>query len=210
MDLDAKFVLSNKLVDELKCENESLKMQAKCLVAELIAKKDENICCNHVVVSNFMPIVCSTSKEKSVYIPLRKRNQKVCHHCGVIGHIRPQCPKLREQNHIVRSFPKKPIRPKHIVCHHFGVFGHLRPHCSKFQVPKRIKSQERLELLGSCALQAKPVLRENGKLLKKFFDVLTSLSMFISDSNSSNLRLTSHETLIPNNRFVWMRKSFYG
>ena len=77
MDLDAKFVLSNKLVDELKCENESLKMQAKCLVAELIAKKDENICCNHVVVSNFVPIVCSTSKEKSVYIPLRKRNQKV-------------------------------------------------------------------------------------------------------------------------------------
>ena len=164
VDLDAKFVLSNKLVDELKCENESLKMQAKCLVAELIAKKDENICCNHVVVSNFVPIVCSTSKEKSVYIPLRKRNQKVCHHCGVIGHIRPQCPKLREQNHIVRSFPKKPIRPKHIVCHHFGVFGHLRPHCSKFQVPKRIKSQERLELLGSCALQAKSVLRENGKL----------------------------------------------
>ena len=39
MDLDAKFVLSNKLVDELKCENESLKMQVKCLVAELIAKK---------------------------------------------------------------------------------------------------------------------------------------------------------------------------
>ena len=26
MDLDAKLVLSNKLVDELKCENESLKM----------------------------------------------------------------------------------------------------------------------------------------------------------------------------------------
>ena len=228
MDLDAKFVLSNKLVDELKCENESLKMQVKCLVAELIAKKDENICCNHVVVSDFVPILCSTSKEKSVYIPLRKRNQKVerkalkpkpsfrfqskildrskfvltCHHCGVIGHIRPQCPKLREQNHVVRSFPKKPSRPKHIVCHHFGAFGHLRPHCSKFQVPKRIKSQERLELLGSCALQAKPVLRENGKLLKKFFDFLTSLYMCISDSNSSNLRLTSHETLIPNDRSV--------
>ena len=28
MDLDAKLVLSNKLVDELKCENESLNMQA--------------------------------------------------------------------------------------------------------------------------------------------------------------------------------------
>ena len=68
MDLDAKLVLSNKLVDELKCENESLKMHAKCLIAEPIAKNDDNIYCNHVVVPDFVPIVCSTSKDKSVYI----------------------------------------------------------------------------------------------------------------------------------------------
>ena len=77
MDLDAKLVLSNKLVNELKYENESLKMHAKCLIAESISKKDENICCNHVVVPNFVPIVCSTSKDKSVYIPPHKRNQTV-------------------------------------------------------------------------------------------------------------------------------------
>ena len=132
MDLDAKLVLSNKLVNELKYENESLKMHAKCLIAESISKKDENICCNHVVVPNFVLIVCFTSKDKSVYIPPHKRNQKVerktikskpqfrsqtkvlggpksvqtCHHCTVIGHIRPQCCKLkREQNHMARSFP---------------------------------------------------------------------------------------------------------
>ena len=58
MDLDAKPFLSNKLVDDLKCENESLKMHAKCLIAKPIAKIDENICCNHVVL-----IVCSTSKD---------------------------------------------------------------------------------------------------------------------------------------------------
>ena len=106
---------SNKLVDELKCENESLKMHTKCLIAEPIAKRDENICCNHVVVLDFVSIVCSTSKDKSVYIPPHKINQKMerkaakskppfrsqtkvlggskfvptCHHCGVIGHIRP-------------------------------------------------------------------------------------------------------------------------
>ena len=40
MDLDAKLVLSNKLVDDLKCENESLKMHAKCLIAKPIAKKE--------------------------------------------------------------------------------------------------------------------------------------------------------------------------
>ena len=158
MNLDTKLVLSNKLVDDLKCENESLKMHVKCLIAEPVAKKEDNICCNHVVVPD-VPSVSSTSKDKSIYIPPYKRNQKVekkalkpkplfrsnprelngsnfvptCHHCGVIGYIRPQCPKLkREQNHIVRSLPKKPSRPKPIVCHHCGAFGHLKPHSSKF------------------------------------------------------------------------------
>ena len=141
-------------------------MHAKCLIAEPIAKKDDNICCNHVVVPDFVPSVCSTLKDKSVYIPSHKRNQKVernavkskppfrsqpkvlngskfiqtCHHCGVIGHIRPQCPKLkREQTFVVRSLSKKASGPKHIVCHHYGAFGHLRPHCSKFQALMRIK-----------------------------------------------------------------------
>ena len=58
MDLDAKLVLSNKLVDELKCENESLQMHAKCLIAEPAAKKDDNICCNHVLVPDFVLSAC--------------------------------------------------------------------------------------------------------------------------------------------------------
>ena len=237
MDLDTKLVLSNKLIDDLKCENESLKMHAKCLIAESIAKTEENICCNHVVVSNFMPIVCSTSKDKSVYIPPHKRNQKVerkalkpkpmfrshprelsgsklvptCHHCGVIGHIRPQCSMLKKkQNHGARSLPKKPSGPKHTVCHHCGAFGHLRPHCSKFQALKRIKRKKKLKLFGRCALKAKPNLEENFMLLKQVVNALTSLSMCISDSHSSNLCLTSHETLIPNNHSIWMRNGSYG
>ena len=134
-----------------------------------------------------------------------------CHHCGVISHTRPQCHKLKkEQNHVTRSLPKKPSGPKHIICHHCGTFGHLRTHCSKFQFLKRIKRKEKLKLLGSCAFQAKPDLRENDKLLTKVFDVPTSLSMCISDSHSSNHCLTSHETLIPNNHSIWMRKGSYG
>ena len=77
MDLDAKLVLSNKLVNELKYENESLKIHVKCLIAKPIAKNDENICCNHVMVPDFVPIVCSTSTDKSAYIRPHKRNQKV-------------------------------------------------------------------------------------------------------------------------------------
>ena len=52
-------------------------MHAKCLIIEPIAKKDDNICCNHIVVPNFMPIEGSTLKDKSIYIPPHKRNQKV-------------------------------------------------------------------------------------------------------------------------------------
>ena len=228
MDLNAKLVLSNKLVDNLKFENESLKMHAKYLIVEPIAKNDENICCNYVVVPDFVPIVCSTSKEKSMYIPPHKRNQKLerkafkpkplfrshrmelsgfkfvptCHHCGVIGHIRLQCSMLKkEQNHSTKSLPKKPSGPKPIVCYHCGVFGHLRPHCSKFQALKRIKRKEKLELLGSCAKKGKSDLSENSMLLKKVFNALNSLSMCIFSSHSSNSRLTSHEILIPNNLF---------
>ena len=122
-------------------------MHGKCLIIELITKIDKNICCNHVVVPDFVPIMCSTSKDKSMYIPSYKRNQKVernvvkskppfrsqpkvldgfkfvptCHHCDVIGHIRPQCHKLkREQNHVARSIPKKPSGPEHIVCHYLS------------------------------------------------------------------------------------------
>ena len=77
MNLDAKLVLFKKLIDELKCENESLKMHVKCLITEPISNKDKNICCNYVVVLDFMRILCSTSKDKLVYIPSHKRNQKV-------------------------------------------------------------------------------------------------------------------------------------
>ena len=134
-----------------------------------------------------------------------------CHNYSVIGHIRPQCPKLkREQTHVARSLPKRPSGPKHIICHHCGAFGHLRPHCSKFQALKRIKRKEKLELLGSYAKNDKPNLSDNSMLLKKMFNALNSLTMCISGSHSSIPYLTSLETLIPNNRSVWMRKGSYG
>ena len=79
-----------------------------------------------------------------------------CHHCGVIGHIRPQCSLLKkEKNHVVRSLLKMPWGHKPIVCHHCGAFGHLRPHYFKFQALKRIKRKDKLELLGSYAMKAK-------------------------------------------------------
>ena len=108
-------------------------MHDKCVIAKPIAKKEDVICCNHAVKSNFVPNVSSTSKDKPMHIPPHKQNQKVerkalkpkpsfrshprdlngskfvptCQHCGVISHIRSQCSMLkREQNHVVRSPPK--------------------------------------------------------------------------------------------------------
>ena len=115
----------------------------------------------------------------------------------------------REQNNVARSLPKSPSRPKYIVCHHCGAFGHLRPQCSKFHVFKRIKRKKKLEFLGSYAKKGKPDLSENSMLLKKMFNALNSLSMCIFGSHSSNPCLTSHETIIPNNFCVWMRKGSY-
>ena len=138
----------------------------------------------------------------------RSKFVQTCHYCGVIGHIRPQCHKLkREQNHVTRSLPKKPSGPKHIVCHHCGAFGHLRSQCSKFHAFKRIKRKDKLEFYGSCAKKGKPNLSENSMLLKNVFNALNSLSMCISGSYSSIPHLSSHETFIPNNCSVWMRKS---
>ena len=129
----------------------------------------------------------------------------------MIGHIRPQCHKLkREQNHVARCLSKKLSGHKHIVCHHCGAFGYLRPHCSKFHALKRIKRKDKLELLRRYAKKGKPVLSENNMLLKKIFNALNSLTMCISGSHSSNPRPTSLETLIPNNHSVWMRKGSYG
>ena len=111
---------------------------------------------------------------------------------------------------LLDSFPKGLVDLNTLFVTICGTFGHLKPHYSKFHALKRIKRKEKLEFLGSCAMKAKLILGENGKLLKKVFDVLTFLSMCIFGSHSFNPHFASHETFIPNNSFVWMRKGSYG
>ena len=48
-----------------------------------------------------------------------------CHHCGKIGHIRPNCFKLNRMHNSVKFY--KPI------CHNCGVIGHIRPNCAKLR-----------------------------------------------------------------------------
>ena len=111
---------------------------------------------------------------------------------------------------LLDPFPKGLVDLNTLFVTICGTFGHLKPHYSKFHALKRIKRKEKLKLFGSCDIKAKLDLGENDKLLKKVFNVFTSLSMCISGSHSPNPHLTSHETFIPNNCCVWMRKGSYG
>ena len=66
-----------------------------------------------------------------------------CHHCHIVGYIRPNCPKLR-------SLSTSKVRPpsrKHSssktthVCHHCGASGHTHPNCFKLFPHKRASNR---------------------------------------------------------------------
>ena len=60
-------------------------------------------------------------KEKSEYFP-------TCHHCHIICHIRPNCPKLRSLSTSKVRPPSSSSKTTHI-CHHCGASGHTRLSC---------------------------------------------------------------------------------
>ena len=55
-----------------------------------------------------------------------------CHHCHIVGQIRPNFPKLRSlSTSKVRPPSRKPSSSKTThVCHHYGASGHFRSHSS--------------------------------------------------------------------------------
>ncbi|XP_013633173.1 PREDICTED: uncharacterized protein LOC106338832 [Brassica oleracea var. oleracea] len=59
----------------------------------------------------------------------QQRFQPVCHHCGVVGHIRPRCFKLlREKNQMEQAYGMRYHGP---ICYSCGVQGHMRGDCVK-------------------------------------------------------------------------------
>ena len=57
----------------------------------------------------------------------QQRFRPVCHHCGVVGHIRPRCFKLlREKNQMKQAYGMRCHGP---VCYSCGVQGHIRRDC---------------------------------------------------------------------------------
>jgi hypothetical protein len=53
-------------------------------------------------------------------LPIR-RKPPTCHHCGVLGDIRPKCPHRQVQRKTNWQAPKTPM------CHQCGVSSHVRP-----------------------------------------------------------------------------------
>ncbi|KAF3579405.1 hypothetical protein DY000_02033800 [Brassica cretica] len=57
----------------------------------------------------------------------QQKFRHVCHHCGVVGHIRPMCFKLlREKNLMKQAYGMRYHGP---VCYSRGVQGHIRRDC---------------------------------------------------------------------------------
>ena len=135
-----------------------------------------------------------------------KKNKKFefvppCHHCHIVGHIRPNCPKLR-------SFSTSKIRPpsrKHSssknthACHHYGASSHTRPNCFKLFPHKRVSNKSHPLSKGSV-----PIL---GELLK----VLRFLTQFQGNSISSmsfnsHTRMRAFSSSWPKTCAVWVIK----
>ena len=76
---------------------------------------------------------------KSKFVP-------TCNHCGVVGHIRPNCLQLRSQSEVkARMTSRNQTRPNFThVCHHCGVFGHTCPKYFKLHTKKRLSNLSKI------------------------------------------------------------------
>ena len=123
-----------------------------------------------------------------------------CHHCHIVGHIRPNCPKLRSlSTSKVRPPSRKSSSSKTAhVCHHCGVFGHIHPNCFKMypqkQVSKRsqVSSQEPTPLFGE--------LLKDLSFLTQFQENLNSFMSF-----SRHTRTRAFSSSRPKTHAVWVR-----
>jgi len=249
-DLGVNLEKTNKLVDEIKTENQSLKVKVKGLEEDLVESKDklEKFSSAMPVLEPEFESAPIELKDDKVHVPPLKRNHKenvnfarldkgkkydvgaevsklvskhphkfdfvpTCHHCGVVGHIRPNCSLLRQEpKHVAKSPSRNTNIPKFVhVCDFCGVSGHIRPNCHKlkfkhsmFQSRTRyhippITSREKLfgELLKNLRLLACD---------RKFQDFCLSQKNFVEPQIHSFFHGFSPTK--PKTRAVWVRKDF--
>ena len=122
----------------------------------------------------------------------------LCHHCHIVGHIRPNCPKLSTSKVRPPSRKLSSSKTTH-VCHHCGGSGHTRPNCFKSFPHKQVSNRSHPLSKGSV-----PIL---GELLK----ILNFLTQFQGNSNSSmsfssHTRTRTFSSSRPKTCAVWVMK----
>ena len=115
-----------------------------------------------VEVSKPMSKLIVREQHKFVFVP-------TCYHCGVIGHIRPNCSFLRQEPKFVTRKPSRNIgAPKFVhVCHFCDVYGHIRRSCHKLKF-KHLVFQSRIcddISLAICPYKLFHILLKNLSLL---------------------------------------------
>ena len=141
---------------------------------------------------------------KSVFVP-------TCHHCGVVGHIRPNCSLLRQKPKSKTRFAVRNTDiPKFIpVCHFCGVSSYIRPNCHKFK-SKHYVFQSRI-----CN-DISPIISP----YKLFYILLKNLSLLACERNLQDFSISQKIGVIPQihsashgfspikskTRAIWMRK----
>ena len=143
------------------------------------------------------------SKPMSKTPPRKNKNSEfvpTCHHCRIVGHIKPNCPKLR-------SLSTSKVRPpsrKHSssktthVCHHCGIFGHTRPNCFKLFPHKRVSNRSH------------PLSKGYVPILDELLKFLRFLTQFQENSNSSlsfsrHTRTRVFSSSRPKTQVIWVR-----
>ena len=110
--------------------------ELKAYIARIDKGNNSNV---NTEVSKPMSKTPPRLNEKFEFVP-------ICHHCHILGHIRPNCHKLK-------SLSTSKVRPpsrKHSssktthVCHHCGVFRHTRPNCFKLYPQKQVSKRSQV------------------------------------------------------------------
>ena len=170
-------------IPPFKRNNEELKAN----IARIDKGKQSDV---NATVSKPMFKTAPMLNEKSKFVPI----------CHIVGHIRPNCPKLRSLSTFkVRPPSRKPSSPKTThVCHHCGVFEHIRPNCFKLYPHKQLSKRSQISSQGSTPLF--------GELLK----ALSFLTQFQDNSNSSmsfsrHTRTRTFSSSRPKTHAMWVR-----
>ncbi|KAL0884671.1 hypothetical protein Bca101_008652 [Brassica carinata] len=82
----------------------------------------KNVTAMHI--ATYTAAATTSGKVSDLKAAFQRKFRPICHHCGVVGHIRPRCFKLlREKNQMKQIYGMRCHSP---TCYSCGVQGHVR------------------------------------------------------------------------------------